>query len=222
MSARSLRNRGWGTRSRLTDLRTRPAAAAPAKPGSYKQAPSLDEQVKSGKLPAVEARLPENPLVVTPVEEVGQYGGTWRAAFKGPADFHAYQRNVYESMLRWPRDPSDPIQPGLAKEWTFNEDGTELTLVLREGLKWSDGEPFTTADITFWWEDIELNPDITPTPHAEWVVNGEPMTLEVIDDVTIKLKFAGPNGMAETVGLAFHGNQWPLGFERFGFYAPRH
>ena len=42
-----------------------------------------------------------------------------------------------------------------------------------------------------------------------------------IDDTTITLKFAGPNGLAETVGLAFHGNQWPLGFERFGFFAGR-
>ena len=48
------------------------------------------------------------------------------------------------------------------------------------------------------------------------------MELEVVDDYTIKLKFPKPNGLAETVGLAFHGNQWPLGFERFGFFAPRH
>jgi peptide/nickel transport system substrate-binding protein len=170
----------------------------------------------------LEERLPAEPLVVEPIESIGQYGGTWRRAFRGIADFHAFGRMVYDPMLRWPRDPNDPVQPGLAKEWSFNEDGTELTLTLREGLKWSDGAPFTTADITFWWEDIELDTNITPAPHAEWVVNGEPMTVEVIDDLTIKLIFAGPNGMAETVGLAFHGNQWPLAFERFGFFAPRH
>ena len=204
---------------------TEPAAeeeAAAPEAGGGLESPMLAERVAAGELPALEERLPSEPLVVEPIESVGTYGGTWRRAFRGIADFHAFGRINYDPMLRWPRDPNDPIQPGLAKEWTFNEDGTELTLVLREGLKWSDGEPFTTADITFWWEDIELNPDITPTPHAEWVVNGEPMTLEVIDDVTIKLIFAGPNGMAETVGLAFHGNQWPLAFERFGFFAPRH
>ncbi|MBZ0309478.1 MAG: hypothetical protein K8I82_25675, partial [Anaerolineae bacterium] len=38
----------------------------------------------------------------------------------------------------------------------------------------------------------------------------------------MKLIFAASNGLAETVGLAFHGHQWPLGFERFGFYAPSH
>lgn len=196
-------------------------AAAPAA-GDGLESPMLAELVAAGELPPVAERLPAEPLVVEPIESVGQYGGTWRRAFRGIADFHAFGRIVYEPMLRWPRNPSDPVQPGLAKEWTFNEDGTELTLVLREGLKWSDGEPFTTADITFWWEDIELDTNITPAPHPEWVVNGEPMTLEVIDDVTIKLIFAGPNGMAETVGLAFHGNQWPLAFERFGFFAPRH
>lgn len=197
------------------------AAAEPAA-GDGLESPMLAELVAAGELPPLAERLPTEPLVVEPVESVGQYGGTWRRAFRGIADFHAFGRINYDPMLRWPRNPSDPVQPGLAKEWSFNEDGTELTLVLREGLKWSDGEPFTTADITFWWEDIELNTEITPAPHAEWVVNGEPMTLEVIDDVTIKLIFAGPNGLAETVGLAFHGNQWPLAFERFGFFAPRH
>jgi len=125
-------------------------------------------------------------------------------------------------MLRWPRDPKDPVQPGLAKDWQWSDGGRTLTLFLREGLKWSDGAPFTVDDIIFWWEDIELDENITAAPHAEWVVNGEPMTLEKVDDVTIRLKFAGPNGLAETTGLAFHGNQWPLGFERFGFFAPRH
>jgi peptide/nickel transport system substrate-binding protein len=125
-------------------------------------------------------------------------------------------------MIRWPRDPKDPIQPGLAKDWEWSDGGKTLTLYLRKGLKWSDGAPFTTADITFWWNDIELNKEITPAPHAEWVINGKPMELEVVDDTTIKLKFDAPNGLAERVGLAFHGNQWPLGFERFGFFAPRH
>jgi peptide/nickel transport system substrate-binding protein len=189
---------------------------------TYGEAPQLAEMVSAGELPAVEKRLPENPLVVLPVKDVGEYGGTWYRGWRGINDFHCYGRIVYDPILRWPRDPKDPVQPGLAEAWEWNDDGTELTLYLRKGLKWSDGEPFTVDDITFWWDDIENDPNITSAIHAEWVVNGEPMTLEKIDDTTIKLKFAGPNGLAETVGLAFHGNQWPLGFERFGFFAPRH
>jgi peptide/nickel transport system substrate-binding protein len=189
---------------------------------SYGEAPALADMVAAGDLPAVAERLPENPLVVLPVKSVGQYGGTWYRGWRGINDFHCFGRIVYDPMLRWPRDPKDPVQPGLAESWEWSADGTELTLFLRKGLKWSDGEPFTVDDIIFWWEDIENDPEITAAPHAEWVVNGEPMTLEKIDDTTITLKFAGPNGLAETVGLAFHGNQWPLGFERFGFFAPRH
>jgi peptide/nickel transport system substrate-binding protein len=193
-----------------------------APPSEYSEAPILAEMVASGDLPSVDERLPEEPLMVLPVKSVGQYGGTWYRGWRGINDFHCFGRIVYEPMLRWPRDPKDPVQPGLAYVWGWNQDGTELTLHLRHGLKWSDGAPFTVDDIIFWWEDIENDPEITSAPHAEWVVNGEPMELEKVDDETITLKFAGPNGLAETVGLAFHGNQWPLGFERFGFFAPRH
>ena len=191
--------------------------------GKYTEAPELKLMVEAGTLPKVEDRLPENPLVVQPIESIGKYGGIWRRAFTGIKDFHAYGRQVYDPILRWPINPKDEIQPGLAERWEWSVDGKELTIYLRKGLKWSDGEPFTTADITFWWNDIESNPDITPAgPHAEWVINGKPMDLEVIDNATIKLKFDAPNGLAERVGLAFHGCQWPLGFERFGFFAPRH
>jgi peptide/nickel transport system substrate-binding protein len=188
----------------------------------YNEAPMLAEMVAAGELPSVEERLPAEPMVVMPIESIGQYGGTWYRGWRGINDFHCYGRINYEPMLRWPRDPRDPVQPGLAKDWKWSDGGKTLTLFLREGLKWSDGAPFTVDDIIFWWEDIENDPDITTAPHTEWVVAGEPMELEKVDDITIQLKFAGPNGLAETVGLAFHGNQWPLGFERFGFFAPRH
>ena len=189
---------------------------------TYKEAPQLAALVAENKLPLVEERLPTNPLVVQPVESVGQYGGTWYRGWRGINDFHCFGRIVYETVLRWPRDPKDPIQPGLAERWEWSADGKELTLYFREGLKWSDGAPFTVDDIIFWWEAIETDTTVTKAPHAEWVVNGEPMTLEKVNDTTIKLMFAAPNGLAETVGLAFHGNEWPLGFERFGFFAPRH
>jgi peptide/nickel transport system substrate-binding protein len=191
-------------------------------PSGYSEAPMLKEMVDAGTLPPVEERLPENPLMVLPIKSVGQYGGTWHRAFLGVADFHALGRLIYEAVLRWPRDPKDPIQPGLAEDWEWSDDGLELTLYFRKGLKWSDGAPFTVDDVIFWWEDIENDPEITAAPHIEWLAGGEPMELEKIDDTTIKLKFAGPNGLAESVGLAFHGCQWPLGFERFGFFAPRH
>jgi len=70
-----------------------PSAFAATK---YKEAPVLAALVKAGKLPTVEKRLPENPLVV-PGDAIGQYGGVWRRAFLGPADFNNYVRVVYDA-----------------------------------------------------------------------------------------------------------------------------
>ena len=53
----------------------------------YQEAPMLAERVAAGELPPVEERLPVNPLVVEPVDEVGTYGGTIRRAFLGPSVF---------------------------------------------------------------------------------------------------------------------------------------
>ncbi|GAI89248.1 unnamed protein product [marine sediment metagenome] len=82
----------------------------------YQEAPQLAELVRAGKLPPVEERLSEEPLVVELIEDIGKYGGTWRRGFTGIKDYHAFGRHVYEPMLRWPRDPRDPVQPGLAKD----------------------------------------------------------------------------------------------------------
>ncbi len=177
--------------------------------------------VKDGKLPAVDKRLPEKPLVVTPLQEVGVYGGVWRGAWKGPSDYHAYGRQNVEGVLAWPPDPKQPLEYNLAEKYEFSNGNKDLTLFFRKGLKWSDGQPWTVDDIIFWWENIETNKELAAAPHVEWISNGKPMTLEKIDDTTIKLKFDAPNGLILRM-LAFHGNQWPMNFERFGFYAPAH
>ena len=60
-----------------------PSGDPEAVPVSYVQAPLLADSSQSGALPAVGDRLPRNPLVVTPFEEMGSYGGTWRMAMIG-------------------------------------------------------------------------------------------------------------------------------------------
>jgi peptide/nickel transport system substrate-binding protein len=44
------------------------------------------------------------------------------------------------------------IVPDLATGWSWNEDGTELTFPLRQGVKWHDGKPFTTKDVQCTWD----------------------------------------------------------------------
>jgi len=50
---------------------------------AFTESPELHRQVEAGQLPPIDHRLPEAPLVITPVEKPGEYGGTWRMALVG-------------------------------------------------------------------------------------------------------------------------------------------
>jgi peptide/nickel transport system substrate-binding protein len=148
------------------DLSTEPDTDDPAAGGSgsgLKEAPMLAEQVEAGDLPPLEDRLPVNPLVVEPTERLGTYGGTWRTAIQGTADNPWLWRTIgYESLLRW--TPSwDGIIPNIAESVEVSEDGREFMVRLREGMKWSDGQPFTTDDLVFAYESVHLNTELFPT-----------------------------------------------------------
>jgi peptide/nickel transport system substrate-binding protein len=117
----------------------------------YNEAPMLAERVEAGELPPVEERLPREPLVQEVVEEIGTYGGTLRRGFLGPSDHNNYTRVVYDALVRHAPDGSEVI-PHIAKGWESNDDFTQWTVFLREGMKWSDGEPFTADDVMFWYE----------------------------------------------------------------------
>jgi peptide/nickel transport system substrate-binding protein len=172
-----------------------PAAeeAAPVAEGKYKEAPMLTEMVAAGELPPVDERLPEEPLVEEVAEGIGQYGGTLRRAFLGPSDHNNYVRVVYDALVRFSPDGSEVI-PHVAKGWESNDDFSEWTVYLRPGAKWSDGEPLTADDIMFWYNDILLNEELSPSPSG-WMVNadGSTATVEKIDDYTVKWTFGQPN-----------------------------
>ncbi len=176
------------------------AAAATAAPlptvaaSKYKEAPALAELAKSGKLPAVADRLPQSPMVVKPTEKVGVYGGTWRMGTLGGNDSLSFQRVfAYEPLLRWMPDFSGYL-PNVAESFTPNADSTEYTVKLRKGMKWSNGKPFTTADVKFWYEDVLLNTEITAKPDIVFTSGGKVVEVKIIDDSTFTFKFAGPYG----------------------------
>ena len=54
------------------------------------------------------------------------------------------------------------LEPELAESWEISEDGLQIVFTLREGLKWSDGEPLTADDVVFTYRDIYLN-EAVPT-----------------------------------------------------------
>lgn len=160
---------------------------------TYSEAPELAEMVAAGTLPEVADRLPDDPFIVTPLE-IGEYGGTWRRT-KGPSDWANLHRTiVYEPLVRWDTEYKSVI-PNVAQGWEINDDGTEITFFLRPGLKWSDGMPFTAADVEFWYEAVATNEELTPGGLYYMDRGGETADFTLIDDYTVKFTFAAPAGL---------------------------
>lgn len=163
---------------------------------NFQQSPMLDAQVQVGKLPPVNERLPVEPQVVTPPEQMGPYGGTWRRYGTDTADIQTYvvHRISYPNMLRW-GPKADKLVPNVVTNWQVSDDARQFTFHLRKGIRWSDGQPFTASDIEFWYKYVLQNSDITPSIPREFKRGGELMTFERLDDYTIRFSFLEPNGM---------------------------
>jgi len=161
-------------------------------PTSFSEAPMLSARVQAGDLPPVEERVPSEPLVIQPVHEIGRYGGTWRRGFTGPADGENGNRiNASDKLLFFDYTGNEHI-PSVVKSWEINSDASLYTLSLRQGMKWSDGAPFTADDFVFWYEDIYSNAEITENPSPELTIDGQQGTLEKIDETTVAFSFPGP------------------------------
>jgi peptide/nickel transport system substrate-binding protein len=180
------------------------ALAAPAIQAQdmvYHESPMLAERVAAGELPPVAERLPLEPQVTTPFNEIGEYGGEIRIGFTGGNPFWGgiYSINGWERVAAWKTDFSG-VEPGIVAGWDISDDVKEYTFHLRKGMKWSDGVPYTTEDWRFYIEDILFNKDLTPgNPGGSsngWLPaeGAEDFKLEVIDDYTAKFIFAQPNG----------------------------
>ena len=195
------------------------------RPENLKQAPMLDELVTAGTLPPVEERVPEEPLVIQPLEGIGTYGGTLRRGFTGPGDDENGNRWVSGDKLVFWDYTGTEFRPALAKSWEFSDGDRVFTIQLRKGHKWSDGTPFTADDFVFWYEDIYLNPDLVPTPHSSFAINGKQGRIEKVDETTVSFVFEEPYPLFLTIlgGTTFmgSGHMTNRGFHG-GAYAPAH
>jgi len=161
-------------------------------PTAFKEAPALAALVQQGKLPPVKDRLPQDLMVIQPVQEIGKYGGTWRRGFTGPGDDENGNRlNASDRPILVDHTGTKPM-PSLAKGWEQAADGKSYTLFLRRGLRWSDGAPMTADDFIFWFEDIYGNKDITPTPIPDMTPQGKPGRMVKVDDYTVRWEFDVP------------------------------
>ena len=76
------------------------------------------------------------------------------------------------------------IEPSLAETWTTSPDNRTFTLTLRDGVVWSDGAPFTAADVVFTFQAI-YDPKISSILASSLMVNGQPLTITAPDARTV-------------------------------------
>jgi len=160
----------------------------------YKEAPMLAGLVQSGQLPPVDERLPENPAVVTPFEEVGEYGGTWHRLATQVSDIQIPFRLMADTLVHWDKDGTG-VMANLAESYEVSPDGKVFTFKLRKGTKWSDGEPYTADDIMFRYEDVLLNTELTANFPSNLSPGGEKVKIEKLDDYSVRMTFGTPYPM---------------------------
>ena len=161
---------------------TEPAVAAPT---TFNEAPSLADQ----GLPPVEERLPDTPVVTEVVDSIGQYGGTIHTASWWPEVGNVQLYFAVEAPIKWKADLTG-YEPALVESYEWSEDGMTFTMHMRPGLKWSDGEPYTSADWQYWWEDFAQNTDqkIWTIPAYLRNNDGTPIAMEFPDEYTVVWK----------------------------------
>ena len=105
----------------------------------FQQSPYLEDK----GLPPVKERLPKVPPVVYPLWRTGKYGGTARIV-----NYDLWQFFNWEAAFTISADMRTTL-PNLAESWILAPDGRTLTIKLREGIRWSDGELLKSDDFLF-------------------------------------------------------------------------
>jgi peptide/nickel transport system substrate-binding protein len=157
---------------------------------ALQETPYFAEMVASGKLPPAVQRIPREPALAE-LETLGQPGGDLRMLMASPKDTRLMVVYGYARLVAY--TPALAIVPDMLRAVDV-EEGRIFTLHLRLGHKWSDGQPFTSEDFRYWFEDIAENTMLSPSglPTA-MLVDGEGPNFEVIDETTVRYTWSKPN-----------------------------
>jgi peptide/nickel transport system substrate-binding protein len=161
---------------------------------AMRETPMFVDRVKAGSLPPVGQRIPTQPLVIRTFagdDGPGAHGGQLTMLVTATRDTVLMTINTYTRLVAY--DAAFTLRPDILESWESHE-GRAFTFRLRPGHRWSDGHPFTTEDFRFYWEDIANNVELSPFgPHDELLVDGQPPTVEIVDERTIRYTWHKPN-----------------------------
>jgi peptide/nickel transport system substrate-binding protein len=158
------------------------------------ETPEFADKVKAGSLPPIGQRIPKVPAVVKTFagsDGPGHCGGQLNTLIASARDTRLMTLFCNARLIVY--DWNFKLQPDILESYE-DKDGREFTFKLRAGHKWSDGQPFTTEDFRYFWEDIANVKELTKHgPSVVLLVDGKPPKVEVIDELTIKYTWEKPN-----------------------------
>jgi peptide/nickel transport system substrate-binding protein len=170
-------------------------AAASEQPAEEAEEPSAAEETTStANLTAAESAARDIPRGQTLIL---QRAGTTIADFNQMNPYglgglgrirDTLNKTIYEFLFYYNHNNGE-ITPWLATGYEYNDDFTEITINLREGVEWSDGTPFTAADIEYTLNTVKGNDTLVFSAQMqEWLKE-----IEVVDDQTLHITLNKPN-----------------------------
>ena len=163
----------------------------PASALDLEETPTL-ERTHEG-VPPIAQRVPAEPLIVD-VEAKGRatgiHGGDLETLIGRAKDVRLINVWGYARLVGYDEDYA--LVPDIVREMEV-EEGRIFTFHLRVGHRWSDGEPFTTEDFRYYFEDVLSDTELTPTPPPFMLAGGELPTFEAVDETTVRYSWAAPN-----------------------------
>ncbi len=159
-----------------------------------REPPILVQAVQSGDLPPMLERLPHNPRIMEISEQgmqIGKYGGTMRMLMGKEKDIRRMVVFGYSRLVGF--DLNLQLTADILESYEVRE-GREFIFRLRKGHRWSDGQPFTSEDFRFYWEDVANNDELFPFgPPNTFRVEGELPVVEFPDEFTVIYRWKRPN-----------------------------
>ncbi len=161
---------------------------------SEHESPFLIQAVQSGDLPPMSERLPENPRIMQTSKNgltSGKYGGVLRMLMGKEKDIRRMVVFGYSRLVGF--NLNLELTADILESYEIRE-GREFVFHLRKGHRWSDGQPFTSNDFRFYWEDVANNDDLFPFgPPKTFRVEGELPIVEYPDEWTVVYRWSRPN-----------------------------
>jgi len=174
----------------LAALLALPAVAQPIVNESTFWAP----EVSKGQMDPAVDRIPDVPLIVdleAKGRQFGTQGGTLRTMVTRSKDVRQMVVYGYARLVGY--DENYNLRPDILRDFEV-EDGRIFTLRLRPGHRWSDGAPFTSEDFRYWWENVALNPELSPNGPPEVMRVGDSVgSMSFPDKYTVVVTFPSPN-----------------------------